>query len=178
MIGRRVLGLCAAAALAVSLEAGTARAQGSPLPTAGPPAVQAAGKAFVRSLGRRASACKGRLHSVDAAAFRSLASCLFASAKAAAREALVVLARGLFDELIAKLRAGDARAREAFAAFVDRIASVVPEVGALARPLAEKVGAASRAFVNEAARCRSRIVWISPASARDVVQCLKSALRL
>jgi hypothetical protein len=51
-------------------------------------------------------------------------------------------------------------------------------VGSLARPLVGKVGAASKAFVNQAARCRARIVRISPASARGVFQCLKSALRL
>ena len=144
--------------------------------SAQPASVAAAGKGFVEALAKSALACKSKLSGVSVQAVKDVAACLLVAVKGAAKDALVNLARGLYDDAIGLLKTSAPKFKEKLQALADKLAAFVPPAKQLIAPILAGATAGSDSLVAEAAKCRDQITAIDLATVKATFACLRGAL--
>jgi hypothetical protein len=138
--------------------------------------LSSAGQQFSKTLADEAAPCKGKITGLNLESFKGVLGCLVTALKKAAMNALVEVAKSLYDEAMNLLRTNAPAAKAKLQDLVDKLAAAFPPVRALANPILAGLGAGSAQFVDEGAKCRDRITGIDRESATGVFECLKSAL--
>jgi ElaB/YqjD/DUF883 family membrane-anchored ribosome-binding protein len=141
-------------------------------------ALKAAGKSFADALARDAAACKSKLNALNVTAVKNTTACLLAAVKAAAKNAILDLVRGLFDEMITLLRTNAPRAKQKLAELGEKVTAVLPAARSVVGPVVAGVSAGGDKLAEEAAKCKEKITALDMTAVRATFSCLATALKV
>jgi hypothetical protein len=134
------------------------------------------GEAFKSSVANDVGQCREKITGLNMESVKGVLGCLVDALKKAAANALVGLAKALYDEGVNLLRTNAPAAKEKLQALADKLGAIFSPVKPIAAAVIAGIGAGSSAFADQAATCRDKIVALDLESAKGVFECLKSAL--
>jgi hypothetical protein len=124
-----------------------------------------------------AALCRSTITGLNLESAKGVFGCLKLALRSGATAAGARMAGRLFDQFVRDLRAAAPAAKAKLRALSAMLATVVPAVKALAKPILDAVGPATAALADDALVCRSTITGLNAATAKGVFQCLALVFR-